>query len=170
MGTMSLTSKEFLALVSEARSIFFQEFNIETTAPVECCTETEITEIILQDAQERNLSEEWIQNILRKIPFLRGIYLGHIDRAYVIFGRGNNLPIIIHELLHSIQLCNSNRHNILNYIAFRLTNDERFLDPTLKREWEAREEEYTWERISRRIFLAGDCEDFNSMSQLSRKI
>ena len=159
---MSLTSKTFLELVTQARQLITQEFNIETTARMECCTEKEITDIIVRDAQDRNLSNATIQSMLRKIPFLHGIYFRHTNTAYVIFGKGNNLPIITHELMHSIQVCSPHRDDILDYISYKLTDDTRFIDPVLKREWEERERIYTWQRIKTRILREGDCEDFDN--------
>lgn len=159
---MSLTSKTFLKLVTQARQLITQEFNIETIASVECGTEKEIMDIIVRDAQERNLSNATILSMLRKIPFLYGIYFKHSSSAYVIFGKGNNLPIITHELLHSIQVCNPHRDDILDYISYKLTDDVRFIDPVLKREWGDRERIYTWKRIKARILRDGDCDDFDN--------
>lgn len=160
---MSLTNKKFLELVTRAKQAITQEFKIETTANVELCLENEVISLIVKDAQNRNLSESEIESIKLKIPFLHGIYIKHSNTAYVILGRGDNLPIIIHELLHSVQLCNPHRHNILDYISFKLTKDARFIDPLLIREWEEIERTHTWENIKQRIFMTGDCEDFATM-------
>jgi len=161
MSRMSLTSNHFLNLVAEARKLILREFNVHTSAKVELCTEIELAEIILDDAQRRNLSKQKIQHIMQLLPFLYGKYFLHSHTAYVILGRGDNLAIIIHELLHSIQLCASNREDIVDYISYKLTNETKFIDPALKREWEELERIYTWEKIKHRLLIAGNCEDFD---------
>lgn len=158
---MSLTSNSFLTLVTEARQLILREFGINTSAKVELCTELELAEIILDDAQRRKLSNQEIQHIKQLLPFLYGKYFLHSHTAYVILGRGDNLAIIVHELLHSIQVCSPNREDIVDYISYKLTNEAKFIDPALKREWEELERIYTWEKIKHRLLIAGNCEDFD---------
>ena len=161
MSGMSLTSNFFLKLVTEAKQLITQEFKVQMNANVELCTQNELVRKILEDAQKRNLSVAEIQSISLLFPFLYGKYFKHSNTAWVIRGKGDNLSVIVHELLHSIQICNPRRENIVDYITFRLTNEAKFIDPLVKREWEEIEKIYGWERIKQRILIEGDCENFN---------
>lgn len=160
MSRMSLTSDQFLKLVTEAKHLIFQEFKIQANANVELCTQDELVNRILADAQERNLSAAELQQISPLLPFLCGKYFKHSNTAWVVHGKGDNLAVIGHELLHSLQVCNPRRENIADYITFRLTNEAKFIDPSIKREWEEIERVYGWEKIKQRILIQGDCEDF----------
>ena len=91
--------------------------------------------------------------------FVAGKYFSQDDTIWLVQGKGVDLPTLVHEFLHSIQVCRPHRENIVEYLVYKLLKDCTLIDERKLNEWREIEKQVGWKGIKQRLVLEGDCED-----------
>lgn len=130
------------------------------TAPILVANKRELMNGIVLEGEELRLSKTQIleRKILSK--YVQGKYFKKSNTIWLLEGKGENLNTIIHELLHSIQNCDPNRENIVEYITYKLTGEENGLNQSFINEWTGIEQKIGMQKISQQLLKEKDCEVF----------
>ena len=158
---MPWITDSFSATVSEAKNLIYQEFSLHADAVVSLCTQKEMIERVTRELSMRTISKPRFNNLVRFIlPLLVGKYFKETNEIWIIDGKGDDFPTLVHELLHSIQACSPHREGIVDFLTYKLTDDQTFVDPFLLKDWVEIEMLHGLESIKQRLLAQGDCEDF----------
>lgn len=151
----------FNSVIQEAKVFIFDNFKINTTANIFICSFNELEKTILKELKDTNINEEKIEHI-KKIYIKRviGKYFSKTNEIWLLEGKGNNLEVLIHELLHSIQKCSPNRENIVDFLTYKITGLRTQIPNETLKEWLEIEKSYGFKKIKHQFLLEEDCEDF----------
>lgn len=161
---MSWTTRELEKRVLEAKSSITKEFNIlipKIDCPIFITQSDELHQAILDELNQLNYSKDAIMKLEGFIlPFVVGKYFKFKHQIWLLNGKESDIDIIIHELLHSIQLCEPNREGIVNYLTYKITRNLEYINPNLLSDWQEIEEMVSYNKIQEQLLHKGDCEDF----------
>ena len=157
---MPWTTRVLLSLSKELEIFIEQEFAVKPNCAVLLCTSEEMIERIQRDPFFRSLTAEERENLNIQLPYIFGKYFRNEHEIWVVDGKGNNKAIMFHELLHSIQQCEPNRENIVEYLTWHYIKDSTVIDPYTLEDWREIERTVGLPKIKRRLLTKGDCEDF----------
>ena len=155
------TTPNFEELVALAKKRLQKEFLLEFKSAISLTNREEMTQMILEDLKEGGYSIEKIE-LLRKrfVPNIIGKYFKKGNEILILSEKGENQDIIIHEYLHEIQICESNREGIADYITYKLTGNRNYIDQYTLNNWQELEKVHGFKMIKERLLTAGDCEEF----------
>ena len=154
---MPWTNDNLDLLVSQARKILLNEFPDLFTAQIYVCTQLEMIERIKKEVKR----EEFKSGIKKYLArFIIGKYFAVENIIWLVEGKGENLPTLIHELLHSIQECSPHRENIVNFLVYKMLDNTDFIDQKVLKEWIEIQKTVSYKEIKERLLSEGDCEDF----------
>ena len=147
-------------LILRTKIIIQQNFKKTITAKIYVCTLEELAEAVI-DEMSNGKRPQWEQDYIKLvIPHLEGQYLQGKNEIWLVEGKGEIKHVILHEMIHSIQICQPNRENINDYICYRLLKDDGFIDQSIIIEWKEIEKTVGFKKILNRIITQGDCEEF----------
>jgi len=154
---MPWTNDNLDTLITKARQLLLKEFPDVFTAQVYICTQSEMIDRIKKEITREEFKGEVKRYLAR---FVIGKYFapGHV--IWLVEGKGETLPTLLHELLHSIQRCGPHRENIVNYVVYKILNRPDLIDHRIREEWEEIEKSVGFKEIKKRFRSEGDCEDF----------
>lgn len=156
---MRYPSDQLLESIDRAKQLIFEHFQIDIKAEIFICTIDEMTNRLKQIYAPKALNV--FGKIKPLISYLDGKYFKEEQEIWLIEGRGENLPTIMHEILHSIQNCNADhREPIVHYLTFKLTGDKTGIYNSLIENWREIERIHGLKQIKERLISEGDCEDF----------
>ena len=122
-----------------------------------------MSQAVLEELEVHNYSTQMIEHI--KEVYLHdviGKYFSQKNEIWLLDGKGVNIEVLTHELLHSIQRCKPNRENIVDYITYKLTGlTNQILDDILQ-EWNEIEKSIGFKVIVKQLLIEKDCEEFDS--------
>lgn len=144
----------------KARSLIYEFIDIQIDIPVYISTEEEMIEAVLFEQLKLNRKKNEIEKIKYDLNFILGKFFSNKQEIWVVDGRGINLDVIIHELLHSIQKCLSKREHIVDYITFKITKNKEYIDELILKDWLEIEESVGFKKIIKSLVTIGDCEVF----------
>ncbi len=152
-------SDQLLESIDKAKQLIFEHFQLTIETEIYICTIEEMTNRLNQIyAPKAGTIFEKIKPLIR---YLDGKYFKEEQEIWLIEGRGENFPTIMHEMIHSIQKCNTiHREPIVHYLTFKLTGDKAGIYNTLIEDWKEIERINGFKRIKERLISEGDCEDF----------
>lgn len=152
-------SDQLLESIDKAKQLIFEHFQINIKAEIFICTIDEMTNQLKLIYAPKAFTV--FKKIKPLISYLDGKYFKEEQEIWLIEGRGENIPTIMHEMLHSIQKCNTDhREPIVHYLTFKLTGDKTGIYNTLIEDWKEIERINGFKQIKRRMTSEGDCEDF----------
>ena len=151
----------FNSVIKEAKVLIFDHFKINTSANIFICSFSELEKAILKELKDTNITEEKIEHI-KKIHIKRviGKYFSKTNDIWLLEGKGNNIEVLMHELLHSIQKCSPNREKIVDYLTYKITGLRTQIPNEIFKEWREIEKNYGYKKIKTPFLLQKDCEDF----------
>jgi hypothetical protein len=156
---MRYPSDQLLESIDKAKRLIFEHFQINIEADISVCTIDEMINRLNQIYSPKALPI--FEKIKPLIHYLDGKYFREEQEIWLIEERGENLPTIMHEMLHSIQKCDADhREPIVHYLTFKLTGDKTGIYNTLIEDWREIERIYGLNQIKERLISEGDCEDF----------
>ena len=158
---MPWTTPELEKLSEKAKKLLKKEFSREVTATIFLTNREEMTQRVIDELEEEGCTKENIR-ILSKlfIPNLVGKYFRRTNEILVVTGIGENVETILHEYLHAIQKCEPNREGIVDYITYKITGNNNYIDTYDLKDWEEIERANTYKKIKNRLVREGDCEEF----------
>lgn len=133
---------------------------IKLTAIVMISTEEEIVNEIIEEKSKEDVPEKVIQRIRRLKSVIDGRFFKNYNEIWLVQKRGEKLGTLIHEYLHSIQICYSNRERIEEYLTYKLTSDPREMLIARIQEWSEIEKSIELKAIINQLVVNKDCEDF----------
>ena len=157
---MPWTNDSFAEFVVEGNRLIHQEFGIIPDATVLLCTREELNVRIIAELSTRVHPERLRRLQQFIIPLILGKYFKETNEIWLSEGEGDKKSILIHELLHSIQICTSHRESIVDYLTYKITDDPTIITPFTVKDWNEIEKLYGFEAIKKRLLQPGDCEDF----------
>ncbi len=161
---MTWTSRELEVMVDKAKRVVARELNIsysDLKCPVYLASREELDNAIIDELRQLHYLENDIQRIIRYyLPFVIGKYFQLSKQIWVLYGKGDNMDTIIHELLHSIQSCEPNREGIVNYLTYKISGNLEFINEYVLEDWQEIERISSYLAIKNRLITEGDCEDF----------
>jgi hypothetical protein len=86
--------------------------------------------------------------------------VNHTHEIWLVQGRGENFPTLLHEMLHSIQKCTPNRENIVDFLVYKLTGQRDSILPEILADWIEIEKSIGLKNVKQRLISEGDCEEF----------
>ena len=150
-------------LVKKARELINKFFNIQTIIEVYLCTEDEMSQAVLVELEMSKYSQVMIDHI--KEIYLKeiiGKYFSRKNEIWLLEGKGDNLEVLVHELLHSIQRCSPNREKIVDYLTYKLTGLTNQITDDILQEWKGIEKSLVFKTIVKQFLNEKDCEEFES--------
>jgi hypothetical protein len=151
-------------LIEQAKEIIFTEFQIYPNAQTWICSLKEFQKYFIEVDLQYKYDPPTQQQILKQIvPQIEGKYWKKKNEIWLVQGRGEKLETIIHEFIHSIQLCRPNREHIVEFLTFKILQLRgKDIEYTDKRrlEWEKICADVGFETLKKRLLFKGDCEDF----------
>ena len=152
-------SDQLLELIDRAKQLIYDQFEIQIDVTIPICSVDEMT------TKLKNIYATKAPTVYRKIepliPFMEGKFFKEDREIWLIERIGENLATIVHEMLHSIQECDStHREPIVHYLTYKLTGDKTGIYEPLIEDWQEIERMYNIKRILKRLISKGDCEDF----------
>lgn len=158
---MPWTSPELLKFSEKANFFINREFSVEIRAQLFIVTKEEMTHDIIEELKLDGYNHNSI-SILEEIfiPKVIGKYFKRSHEIWIIQKKGENLDTVIHEYLHSIQKCSPNREGIVDYITYKITGNQVYIDPYDLKDWREIEKTYSYKEIKVRLLSEGDCEHF----------
>ena len=158
---MPWEDENYNTTIAKAKGLIQKHFDIYSDVKVYFCTLDEVTNAVVDELTHRSIDPLKIEKIrLFVLPDLLGKYFNKLSAIWLIDGR-QSYAVLIHELLHSIQLCDPNHEKITDYITYKLTRDKLAIDSTTLKEWREIEKTYGFKRIKKRYILVGDCEELD---------
>lgn len=154
---MPWTTDRLDFLISEVRELLLKEFPDIFTASIFICSQIEMVINIKKQIKRDEFKGE-IQDYLAK--FIIGKYFAEENVIWLVEGKGDNVPTLLHELLHSIQKCAPHRENIIEYLMYKLMDRSDIIDHRLLIEWKEIEKTHGFEVIKEKLLSKSDCEDF----------
>ena len=152
-------SDQLLESIDKAKQLIFEYFQINIEADIVVCTIDEMTNHLNQIYSPK--ASPIFDKVKPLIRYLDGKYFKEEQEIWLIEGRGENLPTIMHEMLHSIQKCNTNhREPIVHYLIFKLTGDKTGIYNALIEDWTEIDKIHGLKQIKERLISEGNCEDF----------
>jgi hypothetical protein len=152
-------SDQLLESIDKAKRLIFKHFQINIEADIIVCTIDEMTNRLNQIYASKAFPI--FEKIKPLIRYLDGKCFKEEQEIWLIEGRGENFPTIMHEMLHSIQKCNKNyREPIVHYLTFKLTGDKTGIYQSLIEDWREIERIHGLKQIKERLISEGDCENF----------
>lgn len=155
---MGVISDQLLLLISKGNMLIEEVFGVQVTAEIRIGTSTDLIPPIMKSISKR--FPDLVPKIEPLITDLDGIYLKDTHEIWLVQGRGENFTTLLHEMLHSIQKCESNRENIVDYLVYKLTGQKDSILPEILTEWIEIEKSNGFKSIKQRLLLEGDCEEF----------
>lgn len=147
------------ALDQKARQLIHTLFPNTTQCIVLVCTREELIEAVKKELRKCGMSEVIVKQQEPKLGFICGKLFREQKEVWVVEDEGENLDIIVHELLHNIQVCDVNREGITDFITYKLTKNPDWIDPYTLDNWLEIERQLGFKMIKRRFLTEGDCED-----------
>ncbi len=144
-------------LILKAREILLKEFDNNFTAQIYVCSQSEMIERIKTEIRREENKAWFIENLA---TYVIGKYFASDNTIWLVEGEGENLPTIIHELLHSIQKCSPHRENIVEFLVYKLFDNAALINQRLLKDWIEIERIFGYKKIKERLLSEGDCEDF----------
>ena len=158
---MPWLNDSFLKIVKRAKQRILLDFSIQSSAEVLLCTQAEIVEATYSEIQDTVESIKELKLLkIHILPDLIGKYFKSKDEIWLVIGKGDNFNILIHEMLHSIQICSPHREHITEFLSFKLTDAIDLIDPYVLEDWLEVEKLVGFDEIKERFLKKGDCEDF----------
>lgn len=154
---MPWTNDELDQLILKARKLILKEFPDIFTVQVYICTQLEMIQKIKKEIKRDEFKGEIKKYLAR---FVIGKYFAGDNVIWLVEEKGENLPTLIHELLHSIQKCAPHRENIVNYLVYKILNDPQTIEPRMLKDWNEIEKNVGFKVIKEKLLSEGDCEDF----------
>ena len=120
------------------------------------------TQLEMIEKIEKEIKREEFKGEIKKyLPrFIIGKYYAGENVIWLVEGKEVNLPALIHELLHSIQKCTPNRENIVDFLVYKMLDNENSIDQKVLKEWNEIEKTFGFKVIKERLLSERDCEDF----------
>ena len=146
-------------IIQQLHNLIKREFNLEVSAPFLICSINELKQACLLELEERNLQERLLVKERQRLDFIYGKYFKESHEIWLVEDKGDVLDVMLHEALHSIQVCHIDREDIVDYITFKLTNDRLWIDDYTLENWLEIEESNGFSGIKKRFLTEGDCED-----------
>ena len=157
---MPWLSNDFSLIVSRAKKLIEKEFGVKTKTKPYLCNKEEIIVQTKKELSKFDLSKEnYIKLVESVLPSLMGKFFKDMDEIWIIEEETNNFPLIVHELLHSIQICSPQREGIVDYITYKLTGSRTCIDPYIKEDWKELERIHGFFLIKKQLLRKGNCED-----------
>ena len=151
----------FFSVIQEVKAFLFNHFKVNATASVYICSAPKMELTLLEELEDRDLSEIKLNHVKKfYIKRVIGKYFSKKNEIWLLDGKGDNLEVMIHELLHSIQKCSPNREQINDYLVYNLTGLKNQITEESLKEWLEIEKSYGFKRIKHQFLLNKDCEDF----------
>ena len=126
--------KNLEQLVQEAkkllRTIISHDFNSE----IFICSRLEL-ELAITNELQGKISDKQFSQVKQSIDLIEGRYFKSTNQIWLVNDRGVSLDTIIHELLHTIQICSPNREGIIYFITYKLTHNNAHINSFLLRDW-----------------------------------
>lgn len=130
------------------------------TAEVFVTTRAELLVEAIKEKQSEGGTEKELVDINLWIDYTDGKYFKYKHEIWLIQDDGEKLGTIIHEFLHSIQKCHTNRERIVEYLTYKLTNDPKELVRARLREWQEIERTVGINGIRDQLLRDENCEEF----------
>jgi len=149
------------SFIKQAKKLIFNEFNKTIDTAFFVCTREELIPEVLAELKDLKYPEveiEYSKQFL--LPDILGKFFALTNQIWLVDGAGTNFETILHEALHTIQACTGKREPIIDYITYKYTKNEAYIDGTEIIEWQEIEKTNSWKRIKTRLVTEGDCEDF----------
>jgi len=157
---MVWTNPDLEPIIKRSRDLIKEFFNETVTATIFVCTLQEMAEEVVKEMNQEHRSS-WEQNYIRLvIPSLEGKYFNKKNEIWLVQHKGEKIHVVIHEMIHSFQVCRPNRENIIDYICYKLLNDSSFIKEGIINEWKEIEKNYGFKAILNNIRSNSDCEEF----------
>ena len=155
---MGVISDQLLVLISKGNALIEEVFGVQVTAEIRIGTSTDLIPPIIKFFTER--APHLVPKIESLISDLDGIYLKDTHEIWLVQGRGENFPTLLHEMLHSIQKCIPNRENIVDFLVYKLIGQKDSILPEILTEWIEIEKSIGLKNVKQRLISEGDCEEF----------
>jgi hypothetical protein len=155
---MGVISDQLLLLISKGNALIEEVFGVQVTAEIRIGISTDLIPPIMKSFAKR--APDLVSKIEPLITDLDGIYLKDSHEIWLVQGRGENFPTLLHEMLHSIQKYAPNRENIVDFLVYKLTGQTDSILPEILAEWIEIEKSIGLKKIKHRLLSEGDCEDF----------
>lgn len=143
------------------QKLLTKEFRTTITTNFFICTREELIRETIEELKEDNYAKTEIEYAERYLlPKILGKYFSKTHQIWLVDIVGINLDLVIHEAIHSIQRCEENKEDIVDYITYKLTGNDFYINEYVLTDWKEIEKTFTWEKIKRRLLSIGNCEDF----------
>ena len=95
-----------------------------------------------------------------RLAYIYGKYFAGTNEIWVVEKIGENIDVLIHEMIHSIQVCKPNREGIVDYLTFKFTKNESWINSKIIEDWRKIEKMVGLQAIKEKIVKNEDCEEF----------
>lgn len=146
-------------LVQEAKELLRTLFSNDFTTEIYICSFDELQSAITTELKGTMPDREFSQ-IMRSLNYTDGRYFKKKNQIWLVNDRGVNVDTIIHELLHTIQICSPHREGIVYYITYKITHNDSHIKKFMLQDWIEIEKTYSFKLIIQQLFKNTDCENF----------
>lgn len=155
----------FQERVRQHEQLIEREFETSITARSFLCSREEMRDRFCTEVELRGIEENWDEITIRiwkeRIAIhVDGKFFSETNEIWVVDGQPEMEGTILHELLHSVQVCEPHREGIVAYLTYKLLGNLNLINPLLRQDWEEIERQNGLDRIKNRLLQQGDCEDF----------
>jgi hypothetical protein len=161
---MPWQTQELQKLVLTAKNLVVKTFQLlisDLKTQVFIAQKDELQNAILAELKELKYSQKAISKIKTYfLPYVIGKFFKLTNEIWVLHGKGDNVDTIVHEFLHSIQKCETNREGIVDYLTYRMTGNQQYLDVYELVDWQELEKSVSLKKIKEKLISIGDCQDF----------
>ena len=143
------------------RTIIIDYLKIEPNSKIFLCTKQEMSIKLEEELRRKLVSKKKLDFFKTSIfPLVIGKFFSETNEIWLIEGPGEKKSVVIHEMLHSIQVCMEHREGICDYLTYKLSKDSTSIDENTLMDWSEIERIHGITAIKKRFLLKGDCEDF----------
>lgn len=158
---MPWISSDSRILAEKAKTIIQREFSVPLECEIFLTNSSELEIAIIDELRELKYSKKAIEKIKKHyLERIVGKYFKNRHEIWVLVDTGENIDTLVHEFLHSIQVCDENREGIVDFITFRLTGNKKYIDTYDLANWLEIEGTNGFRVIKKRLLTKGDCEEF----------
>lgn len=158
---MPWITDELKLITKNAKNLIEKYYNFPESISILLCTAEEMKIRVSKEIEQLQLSKKKKELLfLHVVSGVIGKYFNDTEEIWLVSGGGDNIAVLTHELLHSIQKCTGHREGIVEYLTFKLTNGESSILDSIKQDWMEIEKTYGFEHIKLQLLREEDCEEF----------
>lgn len=146
--------------IERAKKIILKELNLQITSELFTCSKDEMIRRCTDELKEKIKDEKIVNREIMRLAYIYGKYFAGTNEIWVVEKIGENIDVLIHEMIHSIQVCKPNREGIVDYLTFKFTKNESWINSKIIEDWREIEKMVGIQAIKEKIVKNEDCEEF----------